>query len=63
MKQITRKELYAQVWSTPIRTLAANYGLSDVGLAKICKRLAIPRPPRGYWAKIQAGLIYGVGKW
>jgi len=38
MQQITRKELYAQVWGTPIRTLAANYGLSDVGLAKICKR-------------------------
>ena len=35
MKQITRKELYTQVWSTPTRTLAAHYGLSDVGLAKI----------------------------
>jgi len=29
MKQITRKELYTRVWNTPIRTLAANYGLSD----------------------------------
>ena len=55
MKQLTREELYTQVWSIPMRTLAADYGLSDVGLAKICKKNAIPRPPRGYWAKIQSG--------
>lgn len=30
--------------------LAAEYGLSDRGLAKICNRLNIPCPPRGYWA-------------
>jgi len=38
MKRITREELYTQVWNTPMRTLAANYGLSDVGLGKICKK-------------------------
>jgi hypothetical protein len=26
-----------------------------VGLAKICKRNKIPRPPRGYWARVQSG--------
>jgi hypothetical protein len=35
--------------------LAPNFGLSDVGLKKICARLRIPTPPRGYWAKIAAG--------
>jgi hypothetical protein len=35
--------------------LAVQYGISDVGLAKVCRRYNIPRPPRGYWAKIQAG--------
>lgn len=35
--------------------LAQQYGLSDVGLAKICKRNNIPRPPRGYWARKEAG--------
>lgn len=35
MKKLTREGLYTQVWSIPMRTLAANYGLSDVGLAKI----------------------------
>lgn len=31
--------------------LAKAFGLSDVGLAKICRKHDIPRPPRGYWAK------------
>ena len=35
--------------------LSAQFKLSDVGLAKICKKYNIPRPPRGYWAKIAAG--------
>ena len=34
--------------------LAAKYGLSDVGLRKICKKLNVPTPPAGYWAKLQA---------
>jgi hypothetical protein len=43
-----RDTLYARVWSEPLRTVAASYGLSDVGLRKICKRLGIPVPPLGY---------------
>ncbi len=46
-----RKELYDQVWAEPMRTLAPKYGMSDVGLAKICKKLSIPRPGLGYWAR------------
>ena len=53
--KLTRAELYEQVWTTPMRKLAPQYGLSDVGLAKICKRLGIPRPPVGYWAKKEVG--------
>ena len=30
-------------------------GISDVAFAKRCKKLNIPRPPRGYWAKIAVG--------
>lgn len=43
-----RKQLYEQVWNKPMRDLAQEYGLSDVGLRKICKRLNIPLPPQGY---------------
>lgn len=53
--KITRKNLYDQVWAEPITKLSQRYGLSDVGLAKICKRNNIPRPPRGYWARVQSG--------
>jgi len=52
---LTRQELYEQVWSTPMRTLARTYGLSDVGLAKICERHDVPRPPQGHWSKLQFG--------
>jgi hypothetical protein len=38
-----------------MRTLAEKYGISDVGLAKNCRKLSIPLPGRGYWAKISAG--------
>jgi hypothetical protein len=35
--------------------LAKRYGISNVGLAKICRKHDIPRPPRGHWAKLQFG--------
>ena len=40
--ELTREELYKRVWSTPMSKLAADFGLSDVGLAKVCKRHKIP---------------------
>ena len=54
-RKIRRKELYEEVWTLPVTKLAKRYGLSDVGFAKICKKYNIPRPPRGYWARRQAG--------
>ncbi|HEY0980623.1 MAG TPA: hypothetical protein VGE80_00755, partial [Schlesneria sp.] len=53
--QVTRKELYDQVWSEPMLHVAKRYGISDVGLAKICRKQKIPCPPRGHWAKKAAG--------
>lgn len=50
-----RSELYKKVWATPIVRLAKELGISDVGLAKACRRHAIPVPPRGHWAKLTAG--------
>jgi hypothetical protein len=35
--------------------VAKRYNLSDVGLAKVCRKLNIPRPGRGYWAMKAAG--------
>jgi hypothetical protein len=53
--ELSRVELYEKVWSIPMRKLAKEFGMSDVGLAKLCRRHAIPLPGRGYWARIQHG--------
>ena len=52
---LNRTELYEAVWSRPLYKVASDYGLSDVGLAKACRRLDVPTPPRGYWGKLEAG--------
>ena len=52
---IHRDELYKQVWEEPMVHLAPKYGLSDVGLRKICNKLRVPTPPVGYWVKISHG--------
>ena len=52
---VSRQDLYAQVWATPIMQLAEQYGISGNGLAKVCRRLAVPTPGRGYWARKAAG--------
>lgn len=49
-----RNELYAQVWDAPVSAVARRYGVSDVALAKACRRLGVPLPGRGYWAKERA---------
>jgi hypothetical protein len=55
MVRLSRTDLYEQVWAIPMRTLAPQYGISDVGLKKACKRHKIPTPSAGYWAKKAAG--------
>lgn len=54
-RRFTRQELHDLVWSEPMVQLAKKLGISDVGLAKACKRSAVPVPERGYWAKHDAG--------
>ena len=46
---VTREALYEEVWSEPMTTVAARYGVSGSLLARVCSRLNVPRPPRGYW--------------
>ena len=49
--EVTRAELFNSVWSEPLGNVASRYGLTGNGLAKICDRLAIPRPPRSHWTR------------
>src|SRR5205085_6865750 len=53
--KLTREELYQKVWAKPATKLAKEFGISDVALGKICKRLDIPKPFPGYWQQIEAG--------
>jgi hypothetical protein len=50
-----RQRLYEEVWAEPSQLVAKRYGVSDAAIAKGCKALGIPKPPRGYWAKKAAG--------
>lgn len=52
---VTREQIYQEIWSEPVHTVAARYGISDVGLAKVCRRHRIPLPGRGYWQQLRAG--------
>lgn len=39
---LSREELFDQVWRKPIREVAVELGVSDVGLAKKCLKNGIP---------------------
>jgi hypothetical protein len=52
---VDRDELYGEVWAEPMTKVSKRYGISDVALAKVCRKLSIPVPERGYWARIAAG--------
>ena len=57
METWDREELYVEVWERPLIEVAEKYGISDVALGKICRKLKIPLPGRGYWAKKSAGHV------
>ncbi len=50
-----RDDLYHLVWMSPVSEVAARLGVSDVALAKLCRRAAVPIPGRGYWQQTEAG--------
>jgi hypothetical protein len=52
---ITREKLYEEVWAEPMTKVAARYNVSSSFLARVCKGLNVPRPERGYWAKLAVG--------
>jgi len=55
METWNRDELYVEVWERPQVKVAAKYGISAVMLGKVCRKLQIPSPGRGYWAKLEFG--------
>lgn len=53
--QDQREDLFNEMWTDPVFTVAQRYGISDNSLRKHCKRLGIPLPSSGYRAKINSG--------
>jgi hypothetical protein len=51
----TRQELFDLVWSEPIQTVAKRLRISNVTLAKACRRADLLVPPPGHWTKRAAG--------
>lgn len=54
-ERISREELFALVWEKPTQEVAEELGVSDVAIGKLCTRLQVPKPPRGYWARVKVG--------
>ena len=51
----SREELYQLVWSKPMIKVAEQLGVSGSYMARVCTVLNVPRPERGYWAKLAVG--------
>lgn len=49
---LTREALYELVWSEPMLKVAARFKVSSSFMARVCTQLNVPRPQRGYWAKL-----------
>lgn len=53
--EVSREQLFEEVWETPILHLAEKYAVSGSYLARVCTVLRVPRPPVGYWQKKAVG--------
>ena len=55
--EIAKEELEILVWKYPTCKVATMLGVSDVAVAKRCKKLGIDKPPRGYWRKVETNTL------
>lgn len=54
-----REALHRMVWNRPTWELGIRLGVSDSAIAKRCRNLGIPKPPRGWWAQLESR-VYGL---
>ncbi len=47
----TKETLEQLIWEKPTIQLAKELNVSDKAIEKLCKKLDVQKPPRGYWAK------------
>ena len=53
---VNREKLYQEIWAEPITKVSKRYGVSDSYLIRVLKSLNIPRPSKGCWATVAAGI-------
>jgi hypothetical protein len=49
LARFNREELYERAWMTPLKEIAQDYGVCDVTIGRVCRKLNIPIPIPGYW--------------
>ena len=57
---MSREQLYAVVWATPLEQVAERYDISNVALRNRCVRRNIPTPQRGFWQRKAKGYAVSV---
>jgi hypothetical protein len=55
MATLKREDLYADVWTRPATSIAAELGLPRNTLKRICAGMDIPTPNTGYWISARHG--------
>jgi hypothetical protein len=45
------------VWAEPMLKVAATFEVSSSYMARVCALMNVPRPERGYWAKLAVGKV------
>jgi hypothetical protein len=48
---LSKEELSELLWAMPVRDIGARLGVSDVAIHKLCKKMKVKKPPRGYWLR------------
>ncbi|MDR6992464.1 hypothetical protein [Luteimonas sp. 3794] len=51
MTSISRTDLFRLVWSDSLGKVGARFGVSDVAVAKACRKHGVPLPKQGHWAR------------
>lgn len=54
---ISDDELQKLVWSMSTTQVARQFGITDSCIGKRCRKFGIKKPPRGFWAKVEAGKL------
>lgn len=53
--EVTRQQLYEQVWNEPAYKVAMRYGVSEMTISKVCDQNKIPKPSNSYRHRIAKG--------